>query len=406
MSWDVRPCTSLAEQRDAMSAIWHYFGRAAPGEDQLESLSHLIPRERLHAARDGDGIVGGAGAFPFQLTVPGNRIPAAGVTVVGVQPTHRRRGVLGAMMRAQLDDVRARGESVAYLWASEERIYGRFGYGLASLTGEIDVAREHTALDAPRVEPFGRARLVPLAEAEPLVAPVWERVAADTPGMFARSSAWWRTRTLTDPDWRRAGGGELRCVVLEADRGPIAHALYRFTPAFDRGVANGTLQVVEAIGDSPRATRAIWRYLLDMDLVGRVRAAQLPLDHPLFLLAAEPRYLRFSVRDGLWVRLVDVGAALAVRAYAGAGSVVVDVADAFCPWNAGRWRVGDGGAARTTDAPDLRCDVTALGSVYLGGFTWTQQAAALRVEALGPGAVERADALFRTDRLPWCPEIF
>jgi predicted acetyltransferase len=256
------------------------------------------------------------------------------------------------MMRAQLDDVRARGEAVAYLWASEERIYGRFGYGLASLTGEIDVAREHTAFDAP-VEPFGRPRLVPLAEGEPLVAPVWERVAADTPGMFARSSAWWRTRSLADPDWRRAGGGELRCVVLEADGGPVAYALYRFTLGFDRGVATGALTVVEAMGDSPRATRAIWRYLLDMDLVGRVRAAQLPLDHPLFLLAAEPRHLRFSIRDGLWARLVDVGAALAARAYAAAGSVVVDVADAFCPWNAGRWRVmGDGGAARTTDAPD------------------------------------------------------
>jgi predicted acetyltransferase len=405
MTWDVRPCASVTEQRDAMSAIWHYFGRSAPRDDQMESLGRLMPAERMHGAWDGGRVVGGAGAFPFQLTVPGGRIPAAGVSVVGVLPTHRRRGVLTAMMRAQLDDCRARGEAVAYLWASEDRIYGRFGYGLASLTGEIDVARDRSEFAAP-FEPFGATRLVPLAEAEAFVAPVWERVATDTPGMFARTPAWWQTRALADPEWRRGGGGELRCVVLEADGGPVAYALYRITLAFDRGVSTGSVNVVEALGDSPRATRAIWRYLLDMDWVARVRGGLLPLDHPLLLLAAEPRQLRFSVRDGLWVRLVDVGAALSARTYAAPGSVVVDVADTFCPWNAGRWRVGDGGATRSTEEPDLRCDVTALGSVYLGGFTWAQLAQALRVEEIRPGALARADALFRTARAPWCPEIF
>jgi predicted acetyltransferase len=405
VSWDVRPCASVAEQREAMSAIWHYFGLVAPRDDQIESLSRLIPAERMHAARDAGRTVGGAGVFPFQLTVPGGRVPAAGVTVVGVQPTHRRRGVLGAMMRAQLDDCHARGEPVAHLWASEERIYGRFGYGLASLTGEIDLPREHTAFEADG-EPLGHARLVPLTEAEPLVAPVWERVALATPGMFARTPAWWQWRTLTDPDWRRFGGGELRCVVVEADGGPIAYALYRFNMAFDRGLASGHLGVIEALADSPRATHALWRYLLDIDLVARVRAWQLPIDHPLLLLAAEPRQLRFSIRDGLWVRLVDVGTALSARTYAARGSVVVDVDDEFCPWNAGRWRIGEGGAQRTTESADLRCDVTALGCVYLGGFTWAHLSEALRVEEVRPGALARADALFRTSRAPWCPEIF
>jgi predicted acetyltransferase len=405
MTWDVRPCATRREQREAMSAIWHYFGRAAPRDEQFDSLASLVPLDRMHAAWDGPHIVGGAAAHPFRLTIPGNRIPAAGITLVGVQPTHRRRGVLAAMMRAQLDDCRTRGESVAYLWASEERIYGRYGYGLASLTADIDVAREHTAFDAAD-EPFGRVRFVPLAEAEPLVSPLWERVAATTPGMFARTSTWWQRRALTDPDWRRAGGGELRCAVLEADDGPAAYALYRMSFGFDRGVPTGAVAVVEALGDSPRATRAIWRYLLDMDLVGRVRADLLPADHPLLLLAAEPRRLRFTLRDALWVRLLDVGAALSARTYAASGSVVVEVADAFCPWNAGRWRVGDGGAKRTGDEPDLRCDVTALGAVYLGGFTWAQLAQALRVEEVRRGALAHADALFRTDRAPWCPEIF
>jgi predicted acetyltransferase len=247
---------------------------------------------------------------------------------------------------------------------------------------------------------------VPLADAEPLVAPVHARVMQQTPGMFARSSAWWQARVLTDPDWRRRGGGELQCVVLERDGRPAAYALYRVTLAFERGIQVGTTDVVEAMGDSPGATGAIWRYLLDVDWMARVRAPFLPLDHPLLLLVSEPRRLRFNVRDGLWVRLVDAGAALAARTYAAEGAVVVEITDAFCPWNAGRWRIGDGGAARARSQPELRCDVTALAAVYLGGFTWGQLARALRVEELRPGALARADALFRAERAPWCPEVF
>jgi predicted acetyltransferase len=130
------------------------------------------------------------------------------------------------------------------------------------------------------------------------------------------------------------------------------------------------------------------------------------VDHPLLLLAAEPRRLRMNVRDGLWLRLVDVGAALARRAYASADALVVDVTDPFCAWNEGRWSIGPGGVARSSQPRDLACDVSALGSVYLGGFTWAQLAQAGRVEEFRPGALRRADALFRTHRAPWCPEIF
>src|SRR5262245_59508187 len=171
MDWKVRACSSLDELRAAVSPIWHYFGRTGPTEAQIAPLARILPAERVHAVWDGERAVGGAGAFPFMLTVPGGRIPAAGVTVVGVLPTHRRRGVLRAMMRAQLDACHAAGESVAYLWASEDTIYGRFGYGLASYALEIDLARERTAFYAP-AETFGATRLVPLGDAELLVAPV------------------------------------------------------------------------------------------------------------------------------------------------------------------------------------------------------------------------------------------
>src|SRR5439155_1687663 len=161
---------------------------------------------------------------PFELTVPGGRVPAAGVSVVGVLPTHRRRGILAALMRAQLDACHERGEPVTYLWATEDTIYGRFGYGIGSFAGEIDLPRERSAYYA-RFEPSGQARIVPLEEAEPLVAPVYDRVAAETPGMFARTSAWWQARALADPEWRRRGGGDLQCVVLVLGSRPVAYAL-------------------------------------------------------------------------------------------------------------------------------------------------------------------------------------
>ena len=405
MSWDVRPCSSADELRGAVAPIWYYFGRSVPIDEQFPRVERILPPERMHAAWEKGHAVGGAGVFPFVLTVPGGRVAAAGVTAVAVLPTHRRRGVLRALMRAQLDDCRERGESVAYLWASEDTIYGRYGYGIASLTTEIDLPRERSAYSAS-FEPAGNTRMVPLSEAEAVVAPIYEQVAAGTPGMFARSSAWWQARALVDPEWRRRGGGELQCAVLELGAGPAAYALYRLNVAFDRGVQTGSVEVIEAMGDSPEATRALWRFLLDIDWMARVRAGLLPLDHPLLLLLAEPRRLRLSVRDGLWVRLVDIAAALSGRSYAGQGSVVIDVADRFCPWNEGRWRVAASGVERTDSRPELRCDVTTLGSAFLGGFTWAQLARAFRVEELQPGAVRRADVLFQGERAPWCPEIF
>jgi predicted acetyltransferase len=387
---EVRAGTSQDELRQAMAPIFHFFGQLDPDEEST-------------ARADGE-VVGGAGAFLFELTVPGGRVPAAGVTIVGVLPTHRRRGILRALMRAQLDDVHERGEAVAYLWASEAAIYGRFGYGLASLAGEIDVLRTHTAFAQP-AEPYGSTRLVSTEEALELFPPVYDAVAAETPGMFARSRDWWEARSLADPEWRRQGGGELTRVLLEVDGRPEAYALYRVHPSFERGLSTGRTRVLEALGRTPEGVRAIWRYLLDVDWMERLTASLIPPDHPLLLLVADPRQLKLTVGDALWVRLVDMEAALAARSYRAGEPVVLEVADEFCPWNAGRYRVGDG-VGRTDGEPDLRVDVTGLGSVYLGGFTFAELARALRVEELREGGIARADARFATDRLPWCPEIF
>jgi len=405
MDVDIRPCASADEVKQAIAPIANYFGRSVPDSDGAERMARLLPAERVCAAWEDGRAVGGLGAFPFQLTVPGGRVAAAGVTIAGVLPTHRRRGILRAMMRALIDANHARGESVAYLWATEDTIYGRFGFGLASFTAEIDLPRERSAFRAP-LSSSGRVQLVPLGTAEGLLAPIYERMAVETPGMFERNSAWWQIRTLADPEWRRRGNGDLQCAVLEHEGRATAYALYRINPAFQRGIQTGSVAVVEAVAASPEATRGIWRYLLDIDWMARVKADLLPLDHPLLLLMAEPRRLGFTLRDGLWLRLVDIRTAMAARSYQARGSLVIDVSDEFCPWNAGCWRVGSEGVERTEDAPGLRCDVSALGSVYLGGFTWSQLARALRVQELFPGAIAHADRIFQVGTAPWCPEIF
>ena len=405
MNVEIRPCASADDVRQALAPIRHYFGRSAPNEDQAERFTRVLPADRIYAAWEGSRAVGGLGAFSFRLTIPGGSVPAAGVTIAAVLPTHRRRGVLRAMMRALLDACHERGEPVAYLWATEDTIYGRFGFGLASFTAEIDLPRERSAFHASFAS-WGHVQLVPPATAEQLVAPIYERVAVNTPGMFARSSAWWQVRTLDDPEWRRGPNGDLLCAVLEDGGRPTAYALYRMNSAFERGLQSGSVAVVEAVGDSPEATRAIWRSLLDIDWMARVKAGLLPLDHPLLLLLAEPRRLGFSLRDGVWVRLLDIKTALSARSYQPEGSVVIEVTDEFCPWNAGCWRVSSAGVERTGEAPGLHCDASGLGSVYLGGFTWTQLARALRTQELIPGAIARADNLFQVTSAPWCPEIF
>ncbi len=405
MGWEVRPTKDVEEFTDAVGAISHYFG-AERDVERTQRFSRNLPFERMHAAFDGDRIVGGAGAFPFQLTVPGGPIACGGVTVVGVLPTHRRRGVLTAMMRAQLEDIRDRGEPIAALWASEEVIYRRYGYGLASFSGEITLASGYTALRRPP-EPGAAARLITLEQAKTEIPPLYDRVRAVTPGMFARTEAWWELRNLADPPDRRQGGGVKNALIVELDGEPAGYALYRFNMKFEDGSAAGQVEVIEALADGPVATRELWRVLLEMDWKATLKAYLLPIDHPLQHQLVYPRRMQMRVGDGLWVRLVDVGAALSARAYGGDGPVVLELEDAFLPENAGRWRIAGGKAERTEDEADLALDIGELGSTYLGGFTFGELVRAGVVRELREGGAARADAMFLTETpKPWCPEIF
>jgi predicted acetyltransferase len=404
MSFEVRPVADNEEYRDAIHAIGQYFGMELTDE-QVERFLKVLPLERMHAAREDGRIVGGAGAFSFDLSIPGGSLPTAGVSVVGVYPTHRRRGVLRAMMRVQLDDARDRGEPLAALWSSEETIYGRFGYGVAAWVGEISIPREYAAFVRP-FEREGEARFVDAEEAFALFPPIWAAVRSQRAGMYVRPDDWWRDRIFRDPEERREGAGPKRFIVHELDGRPTGYAIYRHKAGFKAGTSTGVTQVLEAMGATAKGTENVWRYLLDIDWAAKIEASLLPPDHPLFLLLASPRRAKYRMGDGLWVRLVDVGAALSARSYRDGQPVVLEVRDAFCDWNDGRWKVGDGSAQLTKDESDLRLDADALGSAYLGGITFAQLHDALRVEELTDGAVARADDLFRTDLHPWCPEIF
>jgi predicted acetyltransferase len=404
VAFRVRTVRDLDEFRVGLGAIGHYFGWQ-PSEEEARRLARILPIDRMHAVFEDGAPVGAAGDFPFRLTVPGGEVPCAGVTVVGVLPTHRRRGLLTRMMRAQLGDIRARGEPLAALWASEETIYGRYGYGLASLRLSARIPRMWSALRADLPDLDGAVRLVEHDEALRAFPRVYERLRRGTVGFLSRSSDWWELRQLEDGPERRASvGGPLHRALLERDGRAVGYALYRILTDRARP-QDRNVRVVEALGSDPAATRDIWRFLLQVDWVDEIHASYLPAGHPLELLVARVSKLALELSDGLWVRLVDVPAALAARSFAGRATVEV-VSDPLFPDNVGMWEVGAGGVKRSRRRPDVRLDVQGLGSAYLGGFSFAALAAAGRADEVARGGIARADAAFRTGAAPWCPENF
>jgi predicted acetyltransferase len=250
----------------------------------------------------------------------------------------------------------------------------------------------------------GTARFVTPEEARELFPPIYEAVRGARPGMTSRSENWWNDRQLRLPE--HEAQAPRRFVVLESAGEPVAYAIYRTLFSFEGGSASSRCVVKEALGTTPQATAAIWRFLLDVDWMAAVEVGLAPPDHPLFLLVATPRRMQYRMGDGLWVRLVDVPAALSGRTYSDGEPLVFEVRDAICDWNEGRWRLDGGSCERTDEEPDLALDVSALGSAYLGAISFTQLREALLVEELREGAVARADTLFAWRPLPWCLEIF
>lgn len=376
-------------------------------DDEVASFLPVIETDRSFAALDAGKIVGTAAAITFRIVVPGEeRVATAGVTMVGVHATHRRRGINTAMMGAILDQAAGRGEPLAALSASEGAIYGRFGYGLAAFISEFQA--ESARMQFVRgYEPRGRVDLLPKDEALPIIGRVYD--ASLRPGGPERSDA---QRDLVfahlfheerDKPWFYA-------VHRHENGEPDAYAVYTMKHEWPRSVPSGTIEVKESMATTPSGYAGIWRYLFDVDLVATVEAWGRPADEPLLHLVREPRRLRVGLLDGLWIRLVDIPAALAARRYHADGRVVFEIADPFRPANDGRYEIavegGVGRCQRTDSPPDLVGSVNVLGATYLGGVSFHQLAQASQVQERRSGALTDADAMFASTVVPWCPWAF
>ncbi|EPH40565.1 GNAT family N-acetyltransferase [Streptomyces aurantiacus] len=388
------------------------FGGVAEQPEEHELWNSLTEYERAFGFWDGDTCVSTAGAFSFRMSVPGGAVvDAAGVTMVSVAATHRRRGLLTAMMRHQLDDVRARGEALAVLTASEPVIYGRFGYGVGSHQLRLEIDKSRVGLAVPAAADEVRLRYATPAESGADREAVYAQRVAGRPGMLARRPGWEKLPTL-DPPGDRNGMSPQQCVLAELDGEVVGYALFAVKPEWDAQGPKGTVRVQDVEALDPASYAALWRFLFGIDLTSTVLALSRPVDDPLTQLVSDIRRCDLRIRDSLHVRLVDVGAALEARTYQAPVDLVLDVEDAFCPWNQGRWRLmGDAKGASCKrvddDSPaDLALSVRELGSAYLGGVPLTQLAGAGRVRELRQGAVAEASLAFGSTVAPWLPHGF
>ena len=387
------------------------FGMRYEPEQVAAKREVIDPTRFYRAVLDGDA-AGVAGSFPFDLTLPGGAtVPVSGVSDVGVLPTHRRRGVLRALMTRLLDDAAQRGEPAAVLTASEATIYGRFGFGVATMCrfAAVPVDRSGFRPDAPMSR--GRLRLVERADAAAMLADVHERAARGRPASLSRSSEWWQV-VLGDVDVYIGGHRDHQVVVHHDDGGrPDAYGIYRIAGHWPVSGPANAVEVWEVMGVDASSELAVWRYLFDHDLVVEVHAQVAP-DNLLGTVLADPRALRYEAeRDFLWLRPLDVAALLSARSYAVDGAVVVEVIDGFRPEGSGRYQVESAGGASCCErddaaSADLVADVAELGSCALGGVPWRRLVRAGRVVEATPGAAARADAMFGVDPLPWCSTRF
>ncbi|MFJ8540531.1 GNAT family N-acetyltransferase [Streptomyces sp. NPDC093586] len=386
------------------------FGGVPEPAEELALYRELTRHDRSLGVWDGDECVGTAGAFAFRMTVPGGAlVSAAGVTMVGVAATHRRRGVLTSLMRRQLDDVRSWGEPLAVLTASEPAIYGRFGYGAATFQVNAEIETDRVRLSVPDGTDDVRLRYAAPADVLDACEAVYARLVPGRPGMLARQSGWERLGLL-DPESGRDGASPLQCVVARRDGQVTGYARFRVRPDWGPTGPGGTVLLQDLAGLDPATQAALWRFLFDVDLTTRLVTRGRPVDEAWQYQVSDIRRCRPQLRDALYVRLVDVGDALAARTYQAPVDVVFEVEDAFCPWNEGRWRLtGDAKGAsceRTTDAADLALSVRELGAAYLGGVTLGSLGAAGRVRELRAGALAEASVGFASDVAPWLPHGF
>lgn len=406
----LRPVTS-AEWPEFFRAMATVFGDEPSGPFQDEP-SPVAELDRSLGLFDGDRVAATSGVYSFEMSVPGAVVPTAGITWITVSATHRRQGVLTAIMRRQLTELHARQqEPVAALWAAESGIYGRFGYAPAAWRGGWSGATERLRLRSDVDCGTGSVRLVSVEEFRPAAVAVHDQVRRFVPGNLARDERWWTRVLRDDPEQRHGATSRQHVVHTEADGTVTGYATYRIKSSWtETSEPDGTLTVGEVRALTPAAYAALWRLLLSVDLVRTVRAPMASADEPLRHLLADARAWHSQPVDALWVRLVDVGRALSARRYPAPLDMVLEVRDRFCDWNDGRWHLWGHPAGafcdRTDRDPDLVLGIEELSAAFLGGVSLAPLQAAGRVTEVSPGAVVQASTAFRWPVTPWCPDEF
>ncbi|MEU5067920.1 GNAT family N-acetyltransferase [Streptomyces virginiae] len=388
-----------------------------PEKEARERHHALLARCDRIGAYDGDALVGFMAAHDFRLSVPGADLPCPGLTFVCVVPTHRRRGVLTGLMTEMLRRATDTGRPIAALWASEAAIYGRFGYGGATTGTTIEI--DSTRPLALRIDPDPRPlRLVDPDEAVDVIGPHHEAARAGRAGRPSRSPERWREEWLAEQDEEDEEFSPPRIIVLGEPGEPVAgYVLYRTKPESAGDTAGtaarttGLVRVDELEAQTPAVAAALWECVAAVDLTGKVSAWGRPADDPLLHFAADRDQVRVTAQfPALWLRLVDVGAALTARSWAAPVEVVLEVHDARLPDNAGRFRLkaGPDGAtyAHADGAADLALDVRELAACYLGGTRVTDLVAAGLVQEHTPGAAAALDDALRTPVLPHTGDEF
>ena len=410
MSFEIRPITEEEFPAFHRAAGLAFLDHTAPEDTEHEKS--FFEFDRSLAAFDAGQIVATAEIFSFTLTLPGlAAVPAGGVSWITVLPTHRRRGILTDIMRQQARDMRERGEAIGMLYASESIIYGRFGYGLATQTANYEIrTRDGGFARAPETD--GRIRFVDKDGARDILPEVYDRWRGTQPGALSRSPEYWEG-TWRDPERHRPSGAGARFyVVHRAESGePDGYVTYRIKDDWNDAGPNSTMLLREIVALTPAVRASIWRFCLDMDLVRTVTAYGFPPHEPLRWMLADPRQMRTTaIADGLWIRLLDIPAALAARRYLTEDRLVFAVADPFGPENDGCYELEgspSGADCRRVDRqPDISLQVADLGAAYLGGVSFSLLAQAGRVVENTRGTLCRADVMFASAPPAFCGSHF
>ena len=392
---------SESEIPNFVRAIDLGFGNSTP-DSRIEAETRIIEPDRSFAVFDGEQIVGTIGAQTLPISLPGGGTgTCGGIAYVTVKPSHRRRGILTAMMTNQLAQSRERGETFSMLWASEALIYGRFGFGVATATQNASIQKVDARFRRDVVDAPGTLKMMSGKAALPHMQHVWNEAMRIWAGMLERREHWWEFK-IADPEHERHGATDRYRVVYLNGEVPEGYVIYRIQPD------TLELAVEELVWVTEDAHKGLWGYLLGVDLVKTISYWNMTADDPLQWLVDDARRLRRVELDGMWLRLIDVKAALESRTYSADGELIIKINDEFCPWNEATYRLtvesGKASVVEVGAAADLSLNADALGAAYLGGVSFSTLEAAMRVESSSIDRLALADAMFRTERLPWCPE--